>query len=334
MDNPYAGGETLVPFTELFPLLILTVVASAFSMNVGLTIVLGYVLGDILNSYGPHLISYVSFGLLVVLPTLCAKTLTKWLRNLPQLAHSTSFRVVLQTTLGACIQGGIVYVWIQATPLLIRTFWGWGWDKIFTTRITTPAAMYYLQQPEMSTQLIRLAVIAFMVRNVLEYRASRNPSVRQREERLTRGLTEADAHPGILRRLPPFVRALVPAGLMTVVLGGILTDQREGLVFFLFLWFLLIMQGTILPSFGFWMRWTQLVTRVPVLMRLLVALFIISLLAGAMINLLWNQPTLFVDTPSASFEPYLLTTGIAVTIMALLLPQTKQHAQPGRKSTN
>jgi hypothetical protein len=121
---------------------------------------------------------------------------------------------------------------------------------------------------------------------------------------------------------------------MTVVLGGILTDQREGLVFFLFLWFLLIMQGTILPSFGFWMRWTQLVTRVPVLMRLLVALFIISLLAGAMINLLWNQPTLFVDTPSASFEPYLLTTGIAVTIMALLLPQTKQQAQPGSKSTN
>jgi hypothetical protein len=343
LTNPSVGDETLVPFTQLFPLLLLTAAASAFSMNLGLTIVLGYALGDtlhtafdvhnpslaesyatpqttVLNIYVPHLVSYVIFALLVVLPTLYAKGLTQ---RLHRLIHSTSSPVGLQTAVGACIVGGVVYAWIQATPLLIRTFWGWGWYSL----ATSTAAMYYLQQPQTSNQIILIAVIAFVLRNVLEYHASRNPSVREREERLRRGFEAADAHPTVLRRLPPVLRALVPAAVMTLVLGGILAEPGEGLIFFLFLWFLLIMRGTILPRFGFWTSWAQLVARVPVLVRLLAALFIIYLLAWSAINLSWAQATLFVATPSATFEPYLLTTGISVTIMTLLLPQAQPTGQ-------
>ncbi|WP_220198955.1 hypothetical protein [Ktedonospora formicarum] len=302
LPNPYAGGEMLVPFTQLFALLLLTAAASAFSMNVGLTTVLGYALGDtlhtafdahnpalaewyatpqtaVLNIYVPHLLSYVIFALLVVIPTLCAKALMAWLSRLN---HSPSLLVV---AVGACIQGGLVYAWIQAAPLLIRTFWGWGWYRLNTTT----AAMYYLQTPEMSKWIIWFAVFSFVLRNVLAYRASAKSSFIEREERLSRGFKEADAHPGVLRRLPPFLRALVSAGITTLVLGGVLTDPREGLIFFLFLWFLLIMRGTILPRFSFWTSWTRLVARVPVLMRLLAALLIIYVLAWGAINVFWTQ---------------------------------------------
>ncbi|WP_220203564.1 hypothetical protein [Reticulibacter mediterranei] len=102
----------------------------------------------------------------------------------------------------------------------------------------------------------------------------------------------------------------------------------------MFLWFLLIMRGTILPCFGFWASWAQLVARVPVLVRLLVAFFALSLLAWGTISPLWDQTTLSIDTPSATFAPYLFTTGIAVVMMALLLPQTRQQTPPGRKPTN
>ena len=82
-----------------------------------------------------------------------------------------------------------------------------------------------------------------------------------------------------------------------------------------------------MPLFGFWTAWARVLSQVPVVVRLALGLFIIFIPARWLIETLGMQPTLFVRTPSDSFEPFLVTVGISAIVMTLLLPQTRSVQQ-------
>ncbi len=330
-------GEVPLAFTQLLPLMVLTAAVSALSANLGLALVLGYALGDFLISgfrltyaqgassaldpvqsfvylHLAQLISYVLFLLLVVTPTLSSRYLVPrlgWLTK-GQEPASTLARV------GALmiIQGALVYLWTLCTPLLIRIFWAW------TDNEPPLSAAYYLQ--EQGWWVVAAAVVGVAVREWLAHRARRNPVVTQRIERQASALRAADTHRAFSRRLPSYIRAILAAGVLTLLLSGFISSFLWGVITFLFLLFILIARTTLLPSLAPWKKWVGMITHIQLVYRLLAGAVITSILPWPIISFYETQPIAYIRT-SESFLPVLISVGISLLIMTALVPLESQQ---------
>jgi hypothetical protein len=341
IDNVLLSGETLVTFTQLLPLIALTAAVSALSANLGLALALGYALGDFLiagfrlmypgfESLTPdplqsfiylhlaQLISYVLFLLLVVTPTLSSRYLV------PRLDWLTKGQEPASTLVRAgalmIIQGALVYLWTLSVPLLIRIFWAWSDSQ------PPLSAAYYLQ--ELGGWVVAAAVAGVAVREWLAYLARRNALVVQRLERQASTLRAADTHPAFSRQLPPFMRAILTAGILTLLISGFIASLLEGVIIFLFLFFILISRTTLLPSLAPWKKWVGMITHIQLVYRLFAGALISSLLSLAIISFYETQPIAILPT-SESFLPVVISVGISLLIMtALLPPESQQEAMP------
>ena len=344
-DTIPSFGEVPLTFTQLLPLMVLTAAVSALSANLGLALVLGYALGDFLiagfrlayaqgfeffasSTLDPvqsflylhlaQLISYVLFLLLVVTPTLSSRYLVPrldWLTK-GQEPASTLARV------GALmiIQGALVYLWTLCTPLLIRIFWAWTNDQ------PPRSAAYYLQ--EQGWWVVAAAVVGVAVREWLAHQARPNPVVTQRIERQASALRAADTHRAFSRRLPSYIRAILAAGVLTLLLSGFISSFLWGVITFLFLLFILIARTTLLPSLAPWKKWVGMITHIQLVYRLLAGAVITSILPWPIIAFYENQAIAYIRT-SESFLPVLISVGISLLIMtALVPPESQQEATP------
>ncbi len=340
-DTIASSGEVPVTFTQLLPLMVLTAAVSALSTNFGLVLVLGYALGDFLIAgfgltYGQghrsagfstldstqsflylhlaQLISYVLFLLLVVTPTLSSRYLAPRLKSLTEPTLT-----LVRTGALMILQGAIVYAWTLSAPLLIRIFWAWTNDQ------PPLSAAYYLQ--EQGGWIVTAAVVGVAVRGWLSYQAQRNRIVAERIERQASALRAADTRLAFSRRLPPYIRAILAVGVLTLLVSGFISTLLWGIILFLFLSFMLIARTTLLPSLPFWQKWLGLIARIPLVARLAAGAFISFILAQAIISYYWVQPT---ADPLQSFLPVLIGVGISLLVMTALVPPASQlvAAQP------
>ena len=343
INDSISSGQIATAFTELLPLMIFAALVGAISANLGLLLVLGYGLGDLLifgsvsanaSQLGlpdnpllafiylrvPQLVSYALFFMLAVMPTLSTKYLLVRLNPLFKAAEPTA--TILRICAMAIIQGGIVYVWAQAAPLLIRVFWGW-------TGFSPPlAAAAYLQ--ELGGWVIGAAVLGAVARGLLAYRANRDQSVVQRTSRLAAALREADTRPAFSRRLPAIVRCILVALGLTLLISGFIASLPEGVLIFLFVSSIFIARVELLPRLSIWVRWVALVTRIPLLVRLIGGAFVAYLLTlGTLTAYTTLFPAVYNDTPSASLRPVLVSMCLSLLILTLLLPRVS----PARPAT-
>jgi hypothetical protein len=338
INDTVLGSGSAVTFTELLPLMVLIALAGAISANFGLVMVLGYAIGDFLiagfrfsypglefqPSPNPlqsfvllrlaQLISYILLLLLAVTPTLSAKYLVPRLDTILRTTEPTS--TLLRVGMLAVIQGAIVYSWTLAAPLLIRIFWAW------TDGQPPLSAAYYLQ--ELGGWVVVAAVVGAAGHGWLAYLAQRNQSAVQRIERQASALRAADTHLAFTRQLPAFVRAILAAAVLTLLISGFIVSASPGslveaLLMFIFLAFILIARMALLPSLGFWKSWVALIFRLPLLARLAIGAFASYILSQPIIAFYQNQQLTFTST-SESFLPIVISIGLSLLIMTALIP--------------
>ena len=339
-DSVPSPGEVTITFTQLLPLMVLTAAVSALSANLGLVLVLGYALGDFLiagfrltyaqgfevigsSTLDPvqsflylhlaQLISYVLFLLLVVTPTLSSRYLVPRLDWLTKGQEPAS--TVVRVSALMIIQGAIVYSWTLSAPLLIRIFWAWTNDQ------PPLSAAYYLQ--EQGGWVVAAAVVGVAVREWLAHQARRNPVVTQRIERQASALRAADTRRAFSRQLPSYIRAILAAGVLTLLISGFISSLLWGVIIFLFLSFVLIARTSVLPSLALWKKWVGMIARIPVVARLAAGALISYILSEGIISFFENQPSADIRT-SESFLPVLISVGISLLIMTALVPPVSQ----------
>lgn len=334
-----------VAFTELLPLMVLVAVAGALSANLGTVMVLGYALGDffiagpqisyvpggdptnLVQSFlylrVPQLISYGLFALLAITPTLTAKYLSA---PIQRLQGSPELLWGLRGAAMALLQGALVYSWTQAAPLLVRIFWGW-------INSSPPLdAIHSLQED--GGWLIYPALLAAGLRAYLSYRAYQQPAVKQRVTRLAGALVAADTRQAVTRRLPTWARVALTAGALTLLLSGYIGGLPEAAIILVFLALILFARAVLLPRWSLWASWARLVTRVPVVIRLIVVFLAGNVIGNSIVGL-WEQPPDWLAqllqqyaqvnrSSSATFLPVLLSTCLGLLVAVLLLPSVEE----------
>jgi hypothetical protein len=333
------GGEPVVAFTELLVFMVVVAAASALSANLGLLLVGGYALGDLLiagpqvtlglptwaqNSAlatavlgrVPQLISYALLLLLVITPTLSAKYLPARLRL--GLREESTQLWLLRSAARAVVQAAFVYTWTLAAPLLIRVFWGWG-------DASPPVAAAYFLQVQ-GNVVVDAALLAALLRSWLTREAYRQTATRQRVDALEAALVAADTRQAPTRRVPPAVRAVLTAAGLTLLLSGFIAGLFAAAVVCVFISLILIARTLWLPHFGWWTAWARQVTRIPVAVRL-VAVFIAGNVEGQIIVNALSQVSSFTSSASATFFPILLSVCLGILTAVVLLPQVEQTSE-------
>ncbi len=319
------GGPTRIVFADNLLLLMVAVGLGSLSANLGLTLVIGYALGDVLLAgiklrpdmrfddpitlfvyqHVPLIVSYLLFLLLAAMPIVLAEELCRSAH--PRVQQSKP----LSVTLTAVIEALLIYCWGCMAPMVFRTVYLWPGNN---PRIQVP---FYSQIT--ATWLVPIAVLAVVVRSILrEVAARKSPAVEN--ARITgRGLPAKS-------RLPKWARAAISAAIVTLLLTGFLhtpsnyypgvfSNFLEAEIIFGLLFAALVIWFYVLPKQRIWRRWTVQVNQYPALLRLATATVAGYLLCRLIILIPGAQ-----SNKGGEFGPEVAAILIGVTAALFLLP--------------
>ncbi len=339
-----APGQVVI-FSQLLPFMVLVALVSALSTNLGLLLTLGFAIGDFVIA-GPQLffvpvgaqdnplltfaylrvpmlISYALLLLLAVTPTLMAKYLSA---PVQRLAAEPAAVALLRGGAMVLLQAAFVYSWVQAAPLVVRIYWGW-------INSNPPISSAYYLQVE-GNWLVYAAVLAAALRAWLSYVAYRQPAIKARVRRLASALATAETHQALLRKIPKTIRVVLTAGALTLLLSGFIGGLVEAAIILIFIALILLARSLWLPRAGLWNAWAQLISHIPVVVRLVVVFLAGNYASNAIISLWMEPPEWLVsvlqwyaqhtDSNSATFLPVLLSTCLGLLIAVILLPAVEE----------
>jgi hypothetical protein len=335
-----------VAFTELFLFLICAATIGAFSANLGLQLTLGYALGDffiagprvsfyfgrvaaigqpfipddtlwntILFLRVPQLISYIVLFMLAVQPTLFARNMASNIRPFLKkvFGKKTSGIILIEALVGGLVQGGIVYIWTLSTPVVIRIFWGW------LNQAPPVEAAYFLQN--FWIWIVLPAGGAVVVRGIIAFWAFHSESTVHNRHKQEKAIAEADAlRPRAQSIISAISRALLIAGVTTLLLSGIIGTVGEGLIVFCFIGTILLLRSIVLSRLRFWNAWKRYLAEVPLILRLAYGGYIAYQLTQLALSY-YMPDTLPVASASASMFPILISSGISLLILTIFLPR-------------
>jgi hypothetical protein len=280
----WAGMEDV--YTGSLSFMVLAVGGAILSGSFGLSLLLGYVLGDVVNGGGAvgrqfyadtsrgaletvfkgggsQLIGYMLLAIPVVSAPRVASSLARAIRlRLPNRREALiSARWVLFPA--ACAL--LIFLWSQGATVLIRPVFTWR-DGATPTDAIAPLRDQWIW-------LVVVAVLASLARVGLQTVIRRHPrwSAALSEVRRLRGWGSA-RRGELWNRLPLVARIWAPAGAITLLLAGAYQSWRDGALVGLVTIVLGAWRvGIIRPPLG---RWVHIVRRVPDLLRLAAALLI------------------------------------------------------------
>ncbi|MGH7605680.1 MAG: hypothetical protein ACRENK_17010 [Gemmatimonadaceae bacterium] len=334
--NDWGGGAHVV-FADNLVLLMVAVAVGSLSANLGVTLVLGYALGDILvagpapanlrfndvvavwiSRHVPLLTSYILFFLLAALPIVMATQLARSAH--PRVARSRFWTVGLS----ALIQGALIYCWGAVAPMVFRTVALWsGGDP----RITVPFYRHII-----GTWVVPTAIVAVLARGLIATSAVQNLSFRAK-------LVTAKAIASAVRlRVPKWARALITAALITLLMTGFLDLRRnwkeahlfsnyvEAYVVFIGLALVFLAHAYVLPGMRQWQEWVGRVEQYPALLRLAVATTASYLLCLALVAIPGLQ-----SSASGEFGPEVTAVLVGLGLTLVLLPEGWGGRPPGKR---
>lgn len=319
-----AGAGTIgyerVPTEALW--IVLTACAAGFlATHLGLVFVAGLATGDFLLGqrvwFASRLGGLLDEGLLaglvrIRLPMLIGYALLAALAvYLPRLARSLLADLPRADRLpwqGAFAVAGVLNIvvvavgarlWAEATAVLVR--------PLFTWRGARPAAEAVVTLQEQGGWVVLAAVAATIVRFAVLLWAHADTGRAGRVRAAEEALAGRDGRTPAVERAGPVTRSVAAAAGTTLILAGVIEAWWvAGVTFAVFLVLRLVRHGVIPPRLQ---RWRHVAARVPVLLRLAVALVVVDTLRR-----------LFVDESAATFTPLALYVTGAVVVLYLLLP--------------
>ena len=276
------GGPTRIIFAENLLLLMAGVGVGSLSANLGITLVLGYVLGDIFLAgvklplnvrfndavpiwvyrHVPLLVSYILFLLLVAMPISMAKHFAANAPSNSRISRVRNFAITALTV------SAMIYCWGCMAAMVFRIVWLWpgGVPRI-------PVAFY---RDMVTTYVIPVALVGLAIRSILVSRAGAN---RDFLPRLQHWLLQSQPE---RRCLSSWMHAIVAAAIITLLMSGFMYDPgnyspnlfanfSENEIVFAALCVGLLVWVSVLPRLGFWQRWSEAANRYSAAIRLAAA---------------------------------------------------------------
>jgi hypothetical protein len=321
------GGPTRIVFADNLVLLIVAVGIGTLSANLGLTLVIGYALGDILLGRGPvanlrfndviavwislHvplLVSYLLFFLLASMPILMAIELTRSSHS--HLSQSQSLSIPLV----AVIEALLIYCWGCMAPMVFRTVQLWSGG---VPRMTVPFYSHVV-----ALWLVPTAGMAVLLRAVLRSAASPQPEMAQRIQATSGSVTRTD------QLIPRWAKAIVAAGILTLLMTGFLdlrknwaepnlfSNYLEAYAVFAGLAAAFLIHAYVLPRLRRWREWSSGVEQYPAVLRLAAATIASYFLCLALVAI----PGLQSKSGAGEFGPEVATILVGLVLAFVLLP--------------
>lgn len=305
-------------YTESLLFLAVAAAGAILSGPVGVGLAAGYVVRwllilDVASSWqillhrgGGQLIS---FGLLMILVVTIPRLGRRLARELP-FRPPMELRLLLKAVLEAIACGGLVFIWCQATIVLIR--------PVFTWTGGSPTAQAIIPVQQSWRWIAGAAAVAAIVRVVLESLARRRGSASDvvgslEKERLAEPLQRG----ALWRSLHPVVRGVVGAGVITLLLSGMYEGWLDAL---------LVAAGAV--ALVLWNRgvfaplpdgWVNALQRIPSLIRFAVPPLLGYVIARWILGIWWS---------SNSFRPVLVGAVVTLVLFGLAFPR-RRLAEPG-----
>jgi hypothetical protein len=267
---------TAVSFMQMVPLLAVAVFVTTLSSNLGLMLVTGFAMGEYLLAGPflelsrwtplrgfvllrlPMLYSYIIFLALAFTPVLAFGLVRVSFRRLPVRGGWVAVRIIL----AAAIQALLVFVWLLIVPATVRVVWAWAGPP--------PPIAVSDYRNMLSPWLPAIAAVAMLVRAALVRLARNNPSRSQSLAALLRPLVAAGRDPAWTGRMPNWLRSLMVAVLLSLLLLGFIGSWGRAALVLLSLSGLCLLRDCVLPRVSPWMAWSRAISRVPLVVRILV----------------------------------------------------------------
>lgn len=308
----FSPGDT---FTFSLAVMALMLIISSFGAALGTWLWVGYVSADFLlfgrptspyetESFVDYFLHvraplFVAYGLLAML-LISTQAMTRSLsgRTIEQVRAPWPIKLILEMTVQGGVLSGLVLAWVWSMPILIRPIYAWQQLE------PPPSAIAPLQ--EGGSLLVILASALGGLRVLLENAAVADPTAARR----IAVLNWKHANRVLLR--PTFLPALLTiplkAGLATFLLAGILATWREA-TYLAATFTLILMVRQVISNYGTF--WTRRVTRIPVLLRLSLCIFMSYFIARQLVDGLLRGTT---------YQPIVYAVVLSAIPFILLLP--------------
>lgn len=250
---------------------------------------------DVVLLRGALLVTYLAFAVMAaIIPA--ATRMARASVPLPSPERADA-RMAAEILIAAITGPALLFLYLQAVPLLIR--------PLFTWQGQTPPVDAIAPLQERGWILALVALVFAILRVILEYSAAAADPAGV--EALVAAVEQAD-RPGLLDRLPQPVTAVIWSGIATFLVAGLLDNWFSVLIIFLSILFIegfRILLANRAPG------WTRLVERVPVILRLAAVLALSALLSARLFASL---------RLGESFLPLVLALLIPLALMAVAFP--------------
>jgi hypothetical protein len=309
----FAPGDT---FTfSLFIMALLFSIAN-FGAALGVWLLVGYCLGDffyfhhlesyLLGNYSLKAIViaalalgivYVLLAMLIVLLPVISLGLRR--TTLRKIKAGSGAHLFLAVPLQMLVQAGLVFIWIQNVPTLIRPFYVW------QNYYPPVEAMQPLQIN--GNYLVGWAALLGAIRVVLEHFARRS-SVLAVQAKELRNVLEGKAHRPV--QLPDWLVSVFKAALATLMLSGLILEWWEAFVLFSATALIFFARDMGQPK---WEPWKRFVAHVPLVLRIAVAGFLSYQICLLIVNAMWSGT----DT----FRPLIVSVVVSLLVFVLIIPK-------------
>jgi hypothetical protein len=306
-------------FSESLALLALLVLLSSVGGGPAALFALGFACGDFflsdlpwspfLRVRLPALIEYLLLALPAVIPV-TAKTLLAQLPPPASLSRRARFGLAALGQVG--LTAGLVYLWAQAVPILIRPVFTW------VGSAPTVAAMEPLQRR--LGWVVAAAVLGAAVRMAVQSSTAFHPHAAARLDRLEDRFRSAPPVQPAAERIPAPLQVAGRTALTLLLLAGMLQYWVDAVLLAALVALLHAARMRLVPvPLG---RWPAVAERIPLLLRFALALVIVYLASRSVLAQEASRET-------ATFRPIVLLVGFAMLVTFLLAPGPPR---PGNRS--
>ena len=306
-------------FTQSFFVLILAVIFGFLSSHLGAMFVLGYgvaqffvfeqtalgepgALGE-LQIRVALLIAYAALAVMAVVIPFSVRLL-RVQTSMPQ-PDRPDLRLVVESAFSGIVGAFLLFVYLQAVPLLIRPVYTW-WRGS-----PLPGGEVSLV-PDQAWLFALVALVVGLLRPIMEYAASATATETIADLVYYR---EQAVWPGLLDRLPAAPRLILGAAASTLFLAGLLESLLEALALFLGVMAVAAIRWLLATRGG---GWSRAMEGLPIVPRLLVALAAAYFVSSRLLAHLDLERTTL---------PFLGVLALSMLFMVIVLPESSQGAE-------
>lgn len=290
----------------------------SWSAAFGFWLWLGYAIGDLLLH--PHSSSQnqplyflartipiaLLFVLLVTIPIAC-KVLS--IKSLSKTPDNSVRRRLLYAGFYSLSFGVLIYCWTQAVPILLRPVYTWQYAQP-TIAVVQPLQTY-------GVHLAVFATCLALLRMAIERRVASHGKL----DALHRELSQISQSGNSKRKTPALIRWLKTLSailIYTFLFSGFLETWTDRIAFAISLLGVFILRARLTGNNS----WTRAVTKIPALIRVVMAQMIISLLAYGIISYFWKRG-------GNAFNPVYYSVIISFLIQIILFPKMSKNEAQG-----